>query len=462
MTTAEVYKIHLFSREGVELSSVDVGSRRVYSFNAFDKEGNFYFEGRYNWVYFGYDHYGHGVFSGKTENNTLSMVEIGNSVIISGILNYALGCIEYICQDYYYAHEIGAELLGDRYLVTKSITFGRLQIIDMQTNTLCMSMSEDFNEPYSYNYDLGSVGVRAAYLEDQGSIVIYDSSERLVMYDLASGKEKASYTTAYPLFMVTQVGNTLYLLERGNESFVLETISWERPSSITLDAKDTMKIGESQKILLELDTPYEMDADWESSDNSVATVTGRGIVNAFRAGEAVITASLMSGELQKSMKIRVEEGTAAILGANTTLTEADSENLSNYSYRADSVKNSYLYEKKDGSLVRVEYLDGKGVLVQTLDEDGNKNEPVVIEAELKFFGGFFAGERYNFLVFGQSNPDESDEEEVVRIVRYGEDWTRQESLSVFGANTRSPFSCGFPADDGDRRKTLYTHLSFDV
>ena len=442
-TYEEVNTIHLFSADGTELSSVDAGDRTVYCFNGFDNEGNFYFEGCYNWIYWGYDHDGHGVFKGKVTDNNLSLIELGNGVTVSGVLQYDLGCIEYICQNYYREHELGAELVGGRYLVTTSVTYGRMQVIDNAENSLLMRLAKPSGEACNYSYDLGSVGTRAAYNAEHDSLLVYDDSLRLVEYDLANGGELGSYTPANPLFCIAQDGEELYLLERTDEGFVLEKITWKEPEALTLTGEDSMKVGETQRLSLDSGRVYDLGAEWESSDPEVATVTQDGKVSAWKAGPATVTASILGGKLQASFTITVAEGSATILGAYVTAREAvDTANYSRNNVNRDAIVRSYLYENADGSLTRVEYLEEGSILVEDMGEDGSLRESKSVEKELDYFGGFFAGKQYNFLVFGQSNPEQSDEVEVVRVVRYGKDWTRQESLSIKGANTLYPFNAG--------------------
>ena len=99
---------------------------------------------------------------------------------------------------------------------------------------------------------------------------------------------------------------------------------------------------------------------------------------------------------------------------------------------------SYLYDNGDGSVTRVEYT-GSAVAVEVYDASRSIVSSRTIEPELPLFGGFFAGSEYNFLVFGQENPDESDEQEVVRTVKYSKSWTRLGSASLYGENTYAPF-----------------------
>ncbi|MEQ2457178.1 S-layer homology domain-containing protein [Flavonifractor hominis] len=102
---------------------------------------------------------------------------------------------------------------------------------------------------------------------------------------------------------------------------------------------------------------------------------------------------------------------------------------------------SYLMEE-GGVLTRVEYI-GESIVVEDYDAgsftlQGSRSIPM----ELPLFGGFFAGEEYNFFVFGQENPNEDDSREVVRVVKYSKQWQRLGQASLYGANTVTPFKAG--------------------
>lgn len=121
---------------------------------------------------------------------------------------------------------------------------------------------------------------------------------------------------------------------------------------------------------------------------------------------------------------------------------------------------SYLFENEDGGLTRVECKPGS--TVYTVGSDGAytaETEPAQVfvedysaefrlltshrvEMELPIWGGFFAGEDYNFFVFGQQNPSERDSAEVIRVVKYSKDWQRLGQASLRGANTTVPFDAG--------------------
>ena len=123
---------------------------------------------------------------------------------------------------------------------------------------------------------------------------------------------------------------------------------------------------------------------------------------------------------------------------------APSCNISNNNYWFYFGTNveSYLYENADKTLTRVENIDGL-VVVENYSANGDKLISTQnIDLELNIFGGFYSGKDYNFLVFGQQNPNESDNTEIMRVVKYSKDWHRLSSGSVYGANTYIPFDAG--------------------
>lgn len=67
-----------------------------------------------------------------------------------------------------------------------------------------------------------------------------------------------------------------------------------------------------------------------------------------------------------------------------------------------------------------------------------------IPMELDFFGGFYAGEEYNYIVFGNNNMERDDDREVIRVVQYDKDFRRLAGVSVTGGEcaTLRPFDKG--------------------
>lgn len=119
---------------------------------------------------------------------------------------------------------------------------------------------------------------------------------------------------------------------------------------------------------------------------------------------------------------------------------SDNINDNDYDSRAATVK-TYIYENGSGNITRVEYIDGD-VVVEEYTCFGQLLSSVSIEAELPVFGGFYAGSDYNFLVYGQNNTEESNDTEILRVVKYSKDFERIKAVGIAGGNTTEPFRSG--------------------
>jgi len=133
--------------------------------------------------------------------------------------------------------------------------------------------------------------------------------------------------------------------------------------------------------------------------------------------------------------------TASAAGINP----AQSYNLHGQQYTnnqrwAETVK-SHLFVNASGNLTRVEYYNGK-VIAEDYDSSFQVLSNRSIPMELPIWGGFYAGEQYNFVIFGQNNLEQSNEKEVIRVVKYSKDWQRLGACSIKGANTYEPFYGG--------------------
>ena len=102
---------------------------------------------------------------------------------------------------------------------------------------------------------------------------------------------------------------------------------------------------------------------------------------------------------------------------------------------------SYLEDKGEGGYSRIEAI-GEKVYVEEYSLEFKYLSVKELPMELPLFGGYYKGEKYRFFVFGQTNFDEIDEAEVLRIVKYDMEWNRISSVSVYGANTVAPFDAG--------------------
>ena len=103
---------------------------------------------------------------------------------------------------------------------------------------------------------------------------------------------------------------------------------------------------------------------------------------------------------------------------------------------------SYLFANEKGGLTLVQVNakhNAKGgivsdkVFIAEMDSNFNITAQGFVPVELGYWGGFYAGEQYNYLIFAQSNPEKLDSCEVVRVVKYDKDWNRLCSGSVYGS-----------------------------
>lgn len=145
--------------------------------------------------------------------------------------------------------------------------------------------------------------------------------------------------------------------------------------------------------------------------------------------------------------------------AAETLTAATSNNAGaeNYAwYYANTVK-SYLFDDGEG-FTRVEYLSSEAkVVIEQYTNDFQLKSQRFLNPELPVWGGFYAGANYNFLIFGQQNKSDSDDVEVMRVVKYSKSWQRLGQASVYGANTYIPFDAGsLRCAEGDGKLLIQT------
>ncbi|MBQ7858297.1 MAG: hypothetical protein IJ351_06690, partial [Oscillospiraceae bacterium] len=138
-------------------------------------------------------------------------------------------------------------------------------------------------------------------------------------------------------------------------------------------------------------------------------------------------------------------GLAVTGSAATVLTEpAKSSNIQNHEYAYDrwaKPVSSNLVENSDGTFTRVENV-GTGVAVEIYSSELQFVSGKIMDMELPIYGGYYCGSDSHFLIFGQANPNEDNNLEVIRVVRYDRNWKRTGSASLYGGNTTIPFDAG--------------------
>jgi len=125
-------------------------------------------------------------------------------------------------------------------------------------------------------------------------------------------------------------------------------------------------------------------------------------------------------------------------------TETISNNLhqNEYPLYAAQTVNSYLTPISESLYERAEYTGNK-IIIETYDKNEfHQQSGIELPMELPLFGGIYSGSKYNFIVYGQENPEENDSKEIIRICKYDKNWNRLGAGSIYGANTIVPFLSG--------------------
>ena len=101
----------------------------------------------------------------------------------------------------------------------------------------------------------------------------------------------------------------------------------------------------------------------------------------------------------------------------------------------------------DDGYMRV-YYDNEQIGIEYYDEQLNIKSKKSLDMELDIWGGFYAGENAYYIVEGQSNTEQNDAAEVIRVIQYDKDWNKMGvsnitgNTSLFGGEIRYPFDYG--------------------
>ena len=456
--SGEEYGVYLVSAEGALLSQT-TSKQNIYDFGGFDStNGNFYVDGYDNWVYWGYDHDMHALRAGNVSGDTISF--------------YDEPVMQLISQSYYSNRQEQLEVLGDKYICIDSTLQSGLHIWNSNTysategnDTSLLSLARDNKESGKFD-TLACVGVRAVYKEDSDTLIAFKNNSSIAEYDVKTGEEIISMSTAYPVFSLMKYKDGVVAIEKNGTDFYLEYLPWKNATTAKISgASSEMKAGETMSLTASTDGTLEEKFIWSSSNSKVASVNQTGEVFAWRKGTTTITVKSKTGLSAEYVLTVTADSAVQTPEKHIAATSGEkSENASANNYTVwSSPMNSYLMENADGTFTRVEY-NNKKVIVETYSLDGSVlQSSKTIECELELFGGFYSGSDYNYFVFGNKNSSESDACEVVRVVKYSKDWNRITSVSVNGANTYIPFDAGcLRMTETDGKLYIYTcHEMYD-
>ena len=431
--TTNTYVIRLISPDLQELSKAEC-ENEIYEFSGFDKiNGNFYFEGYTNWVYWGYDHDMQALKCGNVSGDTITISDL---------------YMDLLYQQYYTPHYDNAVMLSNGELAWTSTFSGTVSILessefDITDDSMSLKGSVSRSGYEEEDKFAQSVGTRVVYNSQTDGIVMYANDNLIVEFD-SDFNQRSYYKTEYPVFAMYNYGDEIMVLEKDSDSnYYVETLNWTMPSEIVMSQNSaTIKVGESFQLSTTIDSEMGYLYSWSSDDNAVASVTDEGTVFGNKAGTATISAQLVNGA-KAECKVTVQKKRSPALAGEISLSGDSSSNISQNHYSTwSSVSESNLIENEDKTLTRVESTS-KGVLVENYSADGKELlSQKTIKKELGIFGGCFSGEENNYLVFGQTNSEENDKAEVVRVVKYSKEWSKISDCKIYGSNTTVPFDAG--------------------
>lgn len=444
-----IHKVRLYSDSCKQLSELIMGCP-VYAFSGFDStNGCFYMESIYNYYSWGYNHPGYGLTMGKVTGNTMKYIETFYG-FAEGMISRSMWCLWYLCQTNHMLHQTSTDVLGGKYVIATSAFHGSVAVFDWDSannnieRRMIIPRSALEEGENAESWDLSSIGTRSVYNERNNSIIIYENNKTISEYSLSTGDKIATISTKHNVFNLLKQGDSVVAIEKNGDEFYIEVLDWSEPKELTIQTDSLiMQVGDIQHLTMDSDAAYTVFGEWSSSDENVVSVTSEGKIAAWKEGIATITAKI-SDSTSASITITVVASETVTPASNMVVLEgADTYNASENHYSVWSkVVKSYLMENENGTFTKVESLGTKGVKVDTYSKDLVLLDSKTLTAELGLFGGFYSGKDANFLVFGQKNDSQTDDVEVLRIVKYSKKWERQGAVSVKGANTYIPFDAG--------------------
>ena len=351
------------------------------------------------------------------------------------------------------------KLLDDRYLVTTSFFSEKMAVFDCSFDGLPEKIYEEEyrptrNEEYISESDKDcyyDIPYRSTFDRFHGAVVGCGDPFRLVEFDKEFSSVDSSTRAHNYVWDLYGYSDMILIKEKTKDSALFEAVKWDT-DSLNISAipeNETMKVGQCQDISLFGLGRFSFEGRWTSSDSTVASVTDSGRLASWKAGDVTVTFTTNNGKYSVPCNVRVlpREGVADSV-VNADNTEAVRYNKGNQNYGTWSAPVcSYLFEDPNGRFTRAEYFydhdsDAGCVLVVVYSKELKQISSKKLVMELPFFGGIYSGSKYNYIVTGQANNEESDECEVYRVSRYTKNWELVDYASAFGEDTYVPFEAG--------------------
>lgn len=139
-------------------------------------------------------------------------------------------------------------------------------------------------------------------------------------------------------------------------------------------------------------------------------------------------------------------------------------NMSSLKALADGTYERAEYDKFTKRLV-VETYGSDFKLKQSREVPRASFQPAPLASDDAFcWGGLYQGTKYNYVLTGQTNHDESDDLYVLRLTQYDLDWNYLGNLQLRHVNTYEPFRAGTVAfaEDGNRLYVRSCHEIYNI
>lgn len=112
--------------------------------------------------------------------------------------------------------------------------------------------------------------------------------------------------TEHPVYSFWVDGDICRVVEKEEDQFYLETLDLKIPTTFEVQAPESMKVSESDKLICTTEGSCKMDYTYESSDPNIVSVDETGGLNAWKAGTATITITAETIGVTKQVTITVD------------------------------------------------------------------------------------------------------------------------------------------------------------
>lgn len=146
-----------------------------------------------------------------------------------------------------------------------------------------------------------------------------------------------------------------------------------------------------------------------------------------------------------SAQASAQSSTQAVSIGDTAAYVVDSNEQSDYGRTDSTTRRSYAFENEYGGVSLIDHVtrnDQKYVVIKEYNASHKLVNTKEIAYLLPIFGGFYAGEDANYLVFGQKNADLDDSIVVMSVAKYSKSWKLLAQRDLSGIYTWTPFSSG--------------------